>query len=188
MKISLMKYAFAALTAMAFSAATADVGVYVDDGGVNPRSFADGTFSGSTTLRYGALPLTCNLSLDGEVEANATGDGGTLTVTGGSVTGGFLCGTVSLSAFPWVSQEVPESALATLSNPNQDVEVTFEGVAVNLCGSGLTVTAVFNNNGTSALSAPSSFTFVDVPLVGSSCRLDGALTVEGDDIDAFGGL
>jgi|TARA_R100000501_G_C2628558_1_gene122862 hypothetical protein len=157
--------------------------IYEDGNPGNPLTTADGTFSGTTTLSYGGGPdITCNLSLDGTVDVNTGGATGNITVTDGDISGGFLCGLVSISGFPWVSNDIAAADLGTISNPDQDVDVVFEDqIDVNLCGTDLDFTAVFNNNGSSLNGAPSSF---DVTGPIGNCDLVGLLSVEGADIDA----
>ncbi|MBM7335614.1 hypothetical protein [Alloalcanivorax marinus] len=183
MKKALMAVVAGAALTGAVSA-QAQVGeIYEAGNSGNPLTTADGTFSGTTTLAYGGGPnITCTLTLDGTVEVDSGGATGRITVTDGDISGGFLCGLVSISGFPWVSNDVAASDLAPISSVAQDVDIVFEDqIDVNLCGNDLDFTAVFNNNGTTVNSAPSTF---EVSNTLGSCSLVGTLTVQGDDIDA----
>jgi len=149
----------------------------------NPYTSPAITFSGATTLKYGILSLSCTLTLNGTLSTSADGTTGSISVTGGSVGGGGLCGTVTLGNFPWSSNTVAASSLASSSVVAGNVPVTFSGIYVNLCGSGLSLSGNFNNNTTSGASplinsAQSSFAFSSASLVGSSpaCSVTGTLT------------
>ncbi|ERS11802.1 hypothetical protein Q668_18325 [Alcanivorax sp. PN-3] len=167
-------------------AASAQAAVNGYQGGVVVSS-ASATFAGTTVLTRTGLPsLTCTLSLDGTITRTATG--ADIEVTGGDVTGSFLCGTVALQNFPWTAS-VPESAAPTAAASNVPVPVTFNGVSVNLCGGPFSVDTTFTNGPTAGAVPnvePSSFTFAGAAL-GSNCSVSGTLSVTNmvDDIDVY---
>ena len=134
----------------------------------------------------------CELTLNGKIEVTPTKDEITITVIDGSVSisggiGGLLCSTVVIADLPWVSEAVNEADLATLANPDRIVEVNFpDQIYVNLCGSGLSLTSEFNNNGILPLSSASTLSFTNQPIIGgNSCTINGILTLEDVDVDIY---
>lgn len=151
------------------------------------RSFTDS--SATLTANVFGLPtdITCSLTLDGVVAVDASGASGSVTVSSGDVSGGFLCDLVELEfgnngGEDWVAT-TGESTLSSISNPAGDVPLTFDNVTVNLCGDNpVSVDTTFNNNGDGTLlSGDSSFEFVDAQV--GTCSFTATLTPDGDDID-----
>lgn len=176
-----------------FSSAAASVGIFVNDGAENPREYASGVFSGNVHFHYGVLVYSCVLTMEAVFQTNPPESGVLFKVndadfSSGGVLTSAICNAFSLTGFPWISEVIEEESLAALSNPDQSVDVKFNGISLNMCGAGLELTAKFNNNGTSALSSPSSLSFHGAHFSGTNCQLNGGLVVSGDDIDIFKGF
>ncbi|MBF1802572.1 hypothetical protein [Alloalcanivorax profundimaris] len=152
------------------------------------RSFTDSSATLTANVFGNPTDITCALTLDGQVDIDASGTSGTVTVSSGDVSGGFLCGLVELQfasngGQDWVAT-ADEADLASISNPVGDVPLTFQNVSVNLCNNGnpVSVDTVFNNNGNGTLlSGDSTFTFDNAAVGG--CSFTATLTPDGDDID-----
>ncbi|MEP2588088.1 MULTISPECIES: hypothetical protein [Gammaproteobacteria] len=147
------------------------------------------TFEGTSNLSQYGIPVNgCLLTLTGDVTILGSGDL-EVEVTSGSVTAqsgsSSLCGSVTLSGFPWVAT-VPASDSQADADALDDVQGTFTGVSVyglGSCGGDGTVDAVFNNNGaTVSNSNPSYFQFNDS--IGN-CTIDGTVYVVDEDVDAY---
>ena len=153
-------------------------------------SSASATFSGTSVLtRTGAPNLTCTLTLDGTITRTSTG--ADIEVTGGNVSGGFLCNTlVNLGNFPWTAT-VLDAAAPGASTSNMPVAVQFMGVDAGLVcpGAPFAVNTTFKN-GPTAGAVPnmeeSSFEFASASL-GPDCSVSGTLNVTdiADDIDVY---
>lgn len=149
------------------------------------RGFTDSSTILNANVFGVPTDITCSLTLTSVVEVDSSGTSGSITITGGEMSGGFLCGLVGLEfqsdgADDWVAT-FDESALGSINNPVRDVPITFQGVSISLCGSGLAVPAVFNNNGNGTpLSEDSTISIAAWP---GSCFLTTTLTQNGDDID-----
>lgn len=180
------------IIASAMSVAShASIAVYQNGVDITSSLPISASFSGQTTLIRSGFPnLNCTLTLGGELDI--VGGDAVVSVTSANVSG-FLCGVVTLSNFPWVSD--PQSAadgqpISDIADQTANVVtqgVTFNDVVVNLCNSGnpTTVTASYDNrdDGTNTLnSVGSTFTF-NSAAIGSNCTVNGTLTVVGDDID-----
>ena len=137
------------------------------------------TFSGPTTLSLVGIPISCTLSLTGDVVYDSSSQI-TISVTNGSVMGGGLCGSVNLQNFPWVAT-VPGSASQADALAEDDVMGTFVGVSVStpLGNCSGNVDAIFNNG--SPISAPSYFDFDDTFGI---CGVDGILEAT-TDVNAY---
>ena len=150
------------------------------------RSFTDSSATLVADVFGVETEITCSLTLDGVVAINSSGTSGSVTVSSGDVSGGFLCGLVELEfesngGEDWVAT-TDESALASISDPRGNVPLTFQNVSVNLCGGATSVNTTFNNNGDGTLlSGDSTFEFVSAPV--GSCSFTATLTPDGDDID-----
>ena len=135
------------------------------------RSFTDSSATLTANVFGVDTEITCALTLDGVVSVDPSGTSGSVTVSSGDVSGGFLCGLVELEfdsngGDDWVAATT-ESNLASISNPAGNVPLTFQNVSVNLCGAPTSVNTTFNNNGNGTLlSGDSSFDFVSA-VVGS---------------------
>ncbi|WP_159560850.1 hypothetical protein [Alcanivorax sp. S71-1-4] len=126
------------------------------------------TFSGSTVLTSGICSLNCTLSATGTLSDDGTNV--SLAVTSASVTGGFLCGGVTLSGFPW-TDSIAHASVPT-GNPLPDVDFTLTGVNVNsLCGScSDEIDVTFRSTG------GGQFVFADTIEPNGSCSVTGNLT------------
>ncbi|WP_370201627.1 hypothetical protein [Alloalcanivorax venustensis] len=152
------------------------------------------TFSGPSTLRQGGITINCTLSLTGDARY-VSSDEVEISVTGGTVMGGGLCGAVNLSGFPW--EFVGQSGL-----PSPDGGVTGSGVAgvdsqadVNALDrvygevQGVTVSTFLGScsgavdvnfrNGDTNVSDLSVFEFSG-PVGSSACSVNGNLTATTD--------
>lgn len=152
------------------------------------------TFSGQTTLSQSGIQINCTLSLTGDARYVSSNEV-EISVTSGTVQGGGLCGSVSLSGFPW--EFVGQSGL-----PSPDGGVTGSGVAgadspadtdaLNLVYgqvNGVTVSTLLGScsgsvqvdfrNGDSSVSDPSVFHFSG-PIGSSACTVDGELSATTD--------
>ena len=144
---------------------------YTVDGGpvqqldVNPIT---DTFVGSSTVTAGLCSIGCTLSATGTL-SDVIGGNTTLSVTNASVSGGLLCGAVSLSGFPWDGSV----AHASIPSPLAPVTFTLNNVAVSApicgnCSSQIDVTFDPANGG--------SFEFNGPITPNGNCRVVGSLT------------
>jgi len=128
MSIEMMKKGVLAAVAgcSIFAAASASAVTFVPATPNNPY-----TFSGETRLVTPLGTYVCDLSLTGNVSDAPSSDPntGTVIVTGGTVSGAFPCGAISLQNLPWGS-----TGNATLASNGATVELDNIGARDNLGG------------------------------------------------------
>jgi hypothetical protein len=180
------------------AAMIAAAGVQADTIAPGPGSY---TFTGSTTLdKPGAPTITCNLTLNGDVayapDANGNGitdDGVTIDVNSGSLSGGFLCGFVSLnlSSNPWYASDVGSATpqkVTTLPSPRLGTteQVQFNNINVSIIGYGsCTDTIVVDYTNGASVGDPSQFVFTGAPITpNGGCTVTGTLNATSD-VDVF---
>ena len=129
-----------------FAAASASAVTFVPSTPNNPY-----TFDGATRLVTPLGTYVCNLELTGNVTEVPTGDPntGTVTVTGGNVSGSFPCGLIQLQNLPWGStgNATLASGGATVTLANIGAKDSLGGMLLN-CGGDITVP--FINNATAS--------------------------------------
>lgn len=127
------------------------------------------TFTGDpVVLSTGPLQLECELALSGYIEKY--GSTLTFTIVDGEMSGGLfdLCSTF-IFGFPWAA-----SVNVGSTSPDQTLYLTFTGVSLSGCGSGVSsLPAVFTFVNPSS-SPYSTLTFNST--IGGSCALSGSVT------------
>lgn len=187
--ISSLKKIVVATAAASSLLATAANAADIYHGGVVVPSASGVTFSGTNIqLSKGSINLNCNVSLTGDILPDGSG-GADIKVTGGSVTGGGLCGFVNLQNFPWTAHV--DAADAPVPPENTLVPVTFNGVTVQAsflgtCGPD-SVTAMYNNGASVPNTDASSFTFATT--IDPDCSITGTLSTQmpysTEDVDVY---
>tara|TARA_R100001143_G_scaffold61407_1_gene62094 strand:- start:5289 stop:5885 length:597 start_codon:yes stop_codon:yes gene_type:complete len=160
---------------------------------ITGTSASDRDFSGETTLVatvpiFGDISVDCTLSLTGDV--SVSGGEAFIDVTSGSVSGGGLCGLITLGGFPWKASDTAGGAPGVSDTPSpatDDVNGFVNGIEVLIGGqpscSG-SIPVVFNNG--TPITAPSSFTFNSVITGTGGCSVDGVLeSPNNGDTNAF---
>ncbi|MED5603507.1 hypothetical protein [Alloalcanivorax sp.] len=155
------------------------------------------TFTGSSSLTSPLANATCDLTLEGNVVIDGSGQV-QITVVDGDISGSaFFCGPLDVEGFPWYAysdtslsnQGIPGSAspadadaLDLVSGVVDEVLVTLYGVTT-VCEGYIPVDF---GNGTSDVTDPSFFDF-DAGIVGTGgCAVDGTLYSQtNNDVNAW---
>lgn len=149
----------------------------------------DRSFQGVLNM-VGPITVNCMATFDGSVVIDDDGLHGRIhvndvTLANTGVIG--LCGLVSVTA-PFTSNDVPATSLMDISTVAGDVNVEFENVTVTPCGTG-DISVIFNNNqaGTTGPrplnSEPSEILFDDAELFDTGCKINGVISIQGNDLD-----
>lgn len=148
MSMEMMKKAMIGAAGAVALLSTASVSAQTIDHGPDGNPY---TFSGETRLVTPLGTYVCDLELTGTVDvgSSATDLLGTVTVTGGSVSGSFPCGIIDLENLPWGSTDNGE---VLTDNSGAIVELTNIGASApfNLLDCDGDITVPFNNDSTAS--------------------------------------
>ncbi len=142
----------------------------------------DVEFVGTTTLTKIGVPLTCTLSLTGDLDTSNLPTI-TIDVKEGDVTGSFLCNAVDLGLDPsdsstWWTASKSESDLpndADALDPITNITFSNLDISTPLGSCSGTVSPVSFANGVTDVTDASQFAFDNALISGGSCSVTGTL-------------
>lgn len=175
------KAAFGAATAIAlFSAASAQAVTVV-----SPGTY---TFAGETTLRQYGIPVTCHLTLVGDVAAN-----GDITVESGSVSGsGTYCNNTDINlrlsaSTPWTAVHGVDYTAPANPPGTGVITGTINGLNIDgplgECSGGSPTSITVDYSNGDPTSDPSYFDFVNAGF--GICSVTGTLEVQNADVNVY---